>query len=175
MADYVLRKWRISDLDSLVKHADNYRVARFLSNTFPHPYLVEDGKRFLRMVVRAGGSTTLFAIEVDGEAVGGIGLTLKDDIYCRNAEIGYWLSESYWGRGIMTGAIRETTEYAFRTFDIDRIFARIFAVNIASLRVLEKAGFRFETRLNDIIFKNGMYYDEIVYGIRRKSISLQRD
>jgi RimJ/RimL family protein N-acetyltransferase len=107
--------------------------------------------------------TKVFAIDVNGEAVGSIGVFPQTDIHEKNAEMGYWLAEEYWGQGIMTKAIQEIVDYGFRTFDIIRIFARPFSTNLKSQRVLEKVGFTFEARLKSALFKNGEFMDEIIY------------
>ena len=105
--------------------------------------------------------------EVDGEFVGGIGVHPQDDIQRLNAELGYWLAEHLWGKGIMTEAIRRMVKYAFENFEIDRIFARPFGSNVASQKALEKAGFTFEARFEKTLIKNGEKQDEIFYAIRR--------
>jgi RimJ/RimL family protein N-acetyltransferase len=105
----------------------------------------------------------VFAIEVKGEAVGSIGIFPQTDIHEKNAEMGYWLAEEYWGQRIMTKAIQEIVAYGFRTFDIVRIFARPFSTNLNSQRVLEKAGFTFDAKLKKALFKNGEFMDEIIY------------
>jgi len=162
--EFVLRKFSDSDLTSLVKYANNYNIARFLTNGFPHPYSEEDGQRFLSM---ASNNPGIFAIDIDGEAVGSIGIFPQSDIHEKNAEMGYWLAEPFWGKGIIPRAIKEIVEYGFKTFDITRIFARPFSTNSASQRVLEKAGFVCEARLKDAIYKNGNYMDELIYAIRK--------
>ncbi|PKP47468.1 MAG: N-acetyltransferase [Bacteroidetes bacterium HGW-Bacteroidetes-11] len=166
MTNFELRKWQTSDLDSLVKHANNINVAKFLTNQFPHPYTKTDGERFLETSM-SHNPVKIFAIVVEGEAVGAIGVFPQDDIHCLNAEMGYWLSEEFWGRGIVTEAIRRTVEYCFETFPVGRIFARPFGNNPASQRILEKAGFRLEARFDKILMKNGELLDEMVYAIRR--------
>jgi RimJ/RimL family protein N-acetyltransferase len=105
----------------------------------------------------------VFAIEVDGEAVGSIGIFPQSDIHEKNAEMGYWLAEEFWGQGIMTKAIQEMVVYGFRAFDIVRIFARPFSTNLKSQRVLEKAGFKLEASLGKALFKNGEFMDELIY------------
>ncbi len=163
--DFTLRAWRETDLASLVRYADNPRIAQFLTNAFPHPYTEADGREFLKMTV---GNPGLRAIEMDGEAVGSIGVFPQTDIHQRNAEMGYWLAEPFWGRGIMTRAVREMAAYGFATFsDVTRIFARPFSTNPASQRVLEKAGFTLEARLRDALYKNGAYMDELIFAIRK--------
>ena len=157
-----IRKWSEADLDSLVKYANNANVAKWLTNGFPHPYTHEDGKAYLTMIAN-DNPTKVFAIAVNGEAVGSIGIFLQTDIHEKNAEMGYWLAEEFWGQGIMPKAIEEIVEYGFRTFDIVRIFARPFSTNLNSQRVLEKAGFTFDAKLKKALFKNGEFMDEIIY------------
>ncbi|MCD7971499.1 MAG: GNAT family N-acetyltransferase [Candidatus Azobacteroides sp.] len=166
---YILRKWQKSDLYSLVKHANNRNIAEKLTNKFPFPYTEKDGKDFLESVIHQD-SPLVFAIEIAGEAVGAIGLFPQEDIHCKNAEMGYWLSESYWGNGIMPEAIKEMVRYGFSIFDINRIFARPFGTNLASRRVLEKAGFKQEAVFKDTLYKNGKYIDEIIYAIRKTNM-----
>ena len=159
---FKLRKWNEADLDSLVKFANNRNVAKWLTNGFPHPYTHEDGKAYLSMISN-DNPTKVFAIEVDGEAVGSIGIIPQSDIHAKSAEMGYWLAEEYWGEGIIPKAIEEIVEYGFQTFDIVRIFARPFSTNLNSQRVLEKAGFVCEARLKNALFKHGEFMDELIY------------
>jgi [ribosomal protein S5]-alanine N-acetyltransferase len=165
-----LRPWTSEDLPSLVRFANNPNIAKFMTNQFAHPYTQENGRMFIDFAQK-GNPTHIFAIEIDGKASGGIGLHPQADIQCKNAELGYWLAEPYWGHGIITKAISEIVEYGFKTFDIDRIYARPFGNNIASQKVLEKAGFTLEARFKNTYFKNGEYLDELVYAIRKKIIS----
>ena len=131
------------------------------TDNYDHP-MFEDGKAYLAMIAKEN-PVKVFAIEVDGKAVGSIGISPQSDIHEKSAEMGYWLAEEYWGQGIMTKAIQEVVEYGFRTFDIVSIFARPFSINLKSQRVLEKAGFVFEVRLKNALFKNGEFMDEIIY------------
>ncbi len=165
--EFKLRPWSLDDINSLVKFANNYKIAKNLTNQFPHPYTIENGKRFIQMTLDYQ-PTQIFAIEILGEASGGIGLHLQNDIQIKNAELGYWLAEPYWGKGIITQAIMQIINYGFDTFEIDRIFARPFGPNLGSQRVLEKAGFDFECKFEKTIFKNGEYLDELFYAIRKK-------
>ncbi len=167
--EFKLRTWQVTDLLSLVKYANNENIARWLTNAFPHPYTEEDGKAYLAMIAN-DNPVKVFAIEVNGEAVGSIGLFPQSDIHEKSAEMGYWLAEEFWGNGIMSGAIREIVEYGFRTFDIVRIFARPFATNERSQKVLEKAGFHFEARLQKALYKNGELVDEIIYATFRQDV-----
>lgn len=159
---FQLREWQLSDAEGLVEHANNYNVAKWLTNQFPHPYGIEDARNYLT-IIKDDNPTKVFAIVVDGAAVGSIGIFPQADIHEKSAEIGYWLSEKYWGKGIMSKAIQEIVIYGFKTFDIVRIFARPFSTNMGSQRVLEKAGFKLEARLKKALYKNGELIDELIY------------
>lgn len=164
--DFKLRPWTLNDLDSLVKYADNWNIAKFLTDAFPHPYTNESGKFYIDLVSK-NEPQTIFAIDVNGEAVGSIGIYLQSDVHKKNAELGYWLAEPFWGKGLVTQAVKKIVEYSFQTFEIERIFARPFGTNLASQNVLEKAGFKLEAHFEKTIFKNGEYLDELVYAIRK--------
>ncbi len=140
-----------------------------MTNGFPHPYTVEHARSFINMANR-DTPVHIFAIEVEGEAAGGIGIHPQSDIHIKNAELGYWLAENYWGKGIITEAVKQMVDFAFRTYDINRVFARPFGNNPASQRVLEKAGFKLEARLKDTIFKNDEFLDELIYAIRKADV-----
>lgn len=161
-----LRPWELSDLTSLVKYANNPKIAGNMTDAFPSPYTEESGRAFISMAQK-GVSAYLMAIEVEGEAVGGIGIHRQSDIMRKNAELGYWLAEPFWGKGITSQAVQKMVEYAFNTFDINRIYARPFGSNKASQRVLEKSGFTLEARIEKNIFKKGEYLDELIYAVRK--------
>jgi [ribosomal protein S5]-alanine N-acetyltransferase len=165
--DFQLKPWSIDDLESLVRYANNWNIARFMTDGFPFPYTEENGKAFIAMAT-SHKPTHIFAIVVNSEAVGGIGIHPQADIYRKNAELGYWLAEPFWGNKIITKAIAEIVAYAFATFEIERVFAKPFGSNVASQRVLEKAGFILEGRFEKTIIKNGDYEDELVYAIRKR-------
>src|SRR5579863_4857351 len=166
LAKCVLREWRDGDQPSLAKHADNPRVAQNLVDAFPNPYTLADADRWVAKNSRIEPQRA-FAVIIDGEACGGIGFEPGTDIRRRSAELGYWLGEAHWGRGVMTEAVRAVVEYAFRNFDLEHVFAGLFAHNLASARVLEKAGFTFEGRLRRHMTKNGTTMDDLIYGIIR--------
>ena len=161
-----VRSWRPMDRKPLARHANNPRVAQNLRDLFPHPYTIEDAKQWIDRCLHEKPETN-FAIDVDGEAIGGIGIILQTDIYRKNAEIGYWLGEAFWGQGIMTPVLNSMVKYIFQNFDLERIFAGIIQHNEASIRVLEKAGFVCEAVFKKSIFKNGKLYDEHIYSILR--------
>ncbi len=158
----ILRDWTPDDAGPLVKHADNPRIAGSMRDAFPSPYTPDDAKRFIAMATGPGPDLFL-AIDVHGEAVGGIGIHPKSDVRCRSAEIGYWLSESYWGQGIVTDAVSSLVPVAFGRYDIVRLQAGIFSNNPASMRVLEKCGFIREAVHKKAIWKNGILLNEVVY------------
>lgn len=158
----VVRHWRMGDADALLRHADNINVARQLRDRFPHPYTRANASLFLKAATSAAEPSNL-AIDVDGEAVGAIGYVPGMDVERYSAEIGYWLGESYWGRGIVTEALQLVTEYVFTTGNLLRLFALPFADNVGSLRVLEKAGYVREATLRSSSVKYGQPRDQALY------------
>ena len=157
-----IRPWRLNDAESLAKHANNRRVWLALRDAFPHPYTADDGNKFLQSATTAQ-PTTDFCIEVDGAAVGGIGIHLGRDVHRHTAELGYWLAETLWGRGIVTEAVAAFSNFCFEVFQLRRIYAEPFANNLASARVLEKTGFSFEGRLKNNVVKDGQVLDSLLY------------
>lgn len=157
-----VRDWRKTDAASIAEHANNLEVARNLRDRFPHPYTIKDARAFLRHAVAAKDPTNL-AIEVDGAAVGAIGYVPGRDVERFSAEIGYWLGESYWGRGIVTDALALVTEHAFREMNFLRLFALPFADNAGSVRVLEKAGYVCEGLLRSSSVKFGQPRDQFMF------------
>jgi RimJ/RimL family protein N-acetyltransferase len=165
----VLRRWRAKDIGSLVQHANNMNVSRYLRDRFPYPYTRRDARAFLAGATGAGSDDTKLAIDVEGEAVGGIGVITGTDVERFSGEVGYWLGEPFWGRGIATEALRAVTEYAFATFDICRLEAGVFDWNPASARVLEKAGYTLEGRARCAVVKDGRLGDRLLYALVRSS------
>jgi [ribosomal protein S5]-alanine N-acetyltransferase len=157
-----IRPWRLEDAESLAQHANSRKVWLGLRDLFPHPYTIGDAHEFLRGATTAQPSTN-FCIEVGGEAVGGIGIRLGHDVHRHTAELGYWLGEHFWGRGIMTEAVAAFTDFCFANFPLRRIYAEPFANNAASARVLENAGYVPEARLKNNIIKDGELLDSLLY------------
>jgi ribosomal-protein-alanine N-acetyltransferase len=162
----VVRSWRIEDRDAIVRHANNRNVWINLRDRFPHPYTEADARVWLEHVVERRPETN-FAIAVKEQAAGGIGFIVQDDVASRSAEIGYWLGQEFWGRGIATEALIAVTEYAFRNHQLCRLFAHVFEWNPASARVLEKAGYVCEGRLRKSVTKDGHTIDQFIYAIVR--------
>lgn len=165
---YILRKWTLSDRESVAENANNIHIWNNLRDYFPNPYTVEDGEAFIRMVTAKPKPTTDFAIVIDGNAVGGIGIVLQSDVERISAEIGYWLGENYWNKGIMTEVVKEMAMYVFTHFPISKLYAPVFDFNIASQRVLEKAGFEKEAILKQAAIKNNQVIDLHYYGLIKK-------
>jgi RimJ/RimL family protein N-acetyltransferase len=157
-----VRSWRPSDAESLATHANNGKIWINLRDAFPHPYTLRDAREFLRSTLKRVPETT-FAIDVGGAGVGSIGFVLHQDVERVSAEIGYWLGEPFWGRGIVTDALRAVTNYAIATHGLTRIYAVPFAWNAASCRVLEKAGYVVEGRLRNSAIKDGKLTDQMQY------------
>lgn len=167
-----LRAWRRTDREALCRHANNPAIAGNLRDAFPHPYTSEHAERWLSMCEKQQPQT-FFAIAVGQEAVGGIGLTLHEDVERVAAELGYWLSEQHWGKGIVTAAVVALTDWAFATFPLTRIYAMPYARNTASARVLEKAGFALEGLLRRSIIKHGVVQDQFMYSRVREAPSAE--
>jgi RimJ/RimL family protein N-acetyltransferase len=161
----VVRSYRPEDAASLARHGNNRRIWENLRDRFPHPYTEATASEYIARI--AGGDETSFAIEVDNEAVGGISLHLGTDIERVGAEMGYWLGESLWGRGIMTSAIRLVTDYAFSKRRLERVFAVPFVTNVASCRALEKAGYQREGTMRRSAIKDGRIMDQYLYAKTR--------
>lgn len=157
-----VRAWMKADAPSLAEHANNANVAKYLRDRFPHPYTLKDARSFLRHAVAARDPSNL-AIEVDGQAVGAIGYIPGHDVERFSAEIGYWLGEAYWGRGIATEALSLVTQYAFAQMNYLRLFALPFADNPGSIKVLEKAGYIREGLLRSSSVKFGRPKDQYLY------------
>jgi RimJ/RimL family protein N-acetyltransferase len=164
----ILRPWSITDAPKLALIADNKKIADNLRDGFPYPYSLKDAKDWLNLILPENNPPRFFAITIDKQLIGSIGIVAKTDIYRKNFEIGYFLSEEFWGKGITTRAIKAATSYAFRDFDVVRIYAEPFADNSASRRALEKSGFRLEATLKNNVIKNGIIKDSCIYSILRE-------
>ncbi|MBK5195810.1 MAG: GNAT family N-acetyltransferase [Proteiniphilum sp.] len=158
--DVVLRELMDSDIPKLVEHANNKKVFDNVRDAFPHPYTLEAAKSFKAMTDKQE-PRNVFAIEYKGEYVGNIGLHLASDVYRKSAEIGYFIGEPFWNKGIVTRAVRLITEWGFNHLDIVRIYTGVFEFNKASQRVLEKCGFIREGIFRKVVFKNGTFCDEV--------------
>jgi [ribosomal protein S5]-alanine N-acetyltransferase len=157
-----IRSFRTDDAPSLAVHANNYKVWRNLRDLMPHPYVESDAAAFIQQTLSQTRQTN-FAIEVDGAAVGAIGLGLRDNVERVGAALGYWLGEAYWGRGIISEAIPAFTRWSLDEFDLCRIHAVVFQWNPASARVLQKSGYQFEGTMRRSAIKEGQIIDRHLY------------
>ncbi|WP_101450964.1 GNAT family N-acetyltransferase [Aquimarina sp. MAR_2010_214] len=169
-----IRQLQESDKSQLARLANNSNISNNLRDYFPNPYDDEDAESFIKMTI-AQDPTTSFGIEFEGELCGVISLILQNDIYRKSAEIGYWLGEPYWGKGITTKAVSQITEYGFEKLNLIRIYAGIIEYNTSSMRVLEKSGFKMEGIFQKAIIKNDKIWDEHRYYILNKGYIKNKD
>jgi [ribosomal protein S5]-alanine N-acetyltransferase len=164
-----LRPFRKGDEYDIVKNANNRKIFDNVRDRFPHPYTSEHAQQWVEYCLTLPERDICFAVEYKAELVGAVGVVLGEDVFRINAEIGYWLGESFWGRGIATEAVRQMTNYTFDMYpNIHRIWAGVFAHNKASMRVLEKAGYQLECIRHQSVIKNNVIEDDYVYIRHRK-------
>lgn len=164
----VLRQWSMSDAAELAEIADNKKISDNLRDGLPFPYTLKDAKNWLNIILPENSPPRFFAITLDKKLVGSIGIVSKTDIYRKNFEIGFFISQHFWGKGIATRAIKAAVSYAFADFDIVRIYAEVFSDNPASRRALEKAGLKLEATLKKNIIKNNIVKDSCIYSVLRE-------
>jgi RimJ/RimL family protein N-acetyltransferase len=157
-----LRPWRRGDGAALVRAADNPNVARYLRDRFPHPYTLDDARAWIE-INESSDPQTHFAVTIDDVPIGGAGFILHDREERTTAEVGYWIAEPHWGRGIASAALRVLTDYAFATHGLERISSVVMHPNTASQRVLEKVGYEREGVMRRAVVKNGEIYDLMVF------------
>jgi ribosomal-protein-alanine N-acetyltransferase len=153
-----LRPFRKSDAASLQKLADNENVSRYLVDTFPFPYRLEDAVWWIETGSKQNAAINL-VIELDGDLVGTVGITPQSGWRGHIAEIGYWVGEPHWGRGVGSAAVREMTRRAFYELDYRKLFAPVLSPNTASMRVLEKCGYERDGVFRDEVTRHGRFYD----------------
>lgn len=170
-----IRKWKLTDAKELAVAISNQKIQDNLRDGLPYPYTENDAEEYISAMLEADENDTFaFAVTVDGKVVGSIGIFRQGNIHRRTAELGYYIAEEYWGRGIMTNAVKQICKYVFEKSDIIRIYAEPFAYNTASCRVLEKAGFQYEGTLRNNAVKNGKILDMKMYSLlkeERKGLS----
>jgi RimJ/RimL family protein N-acetyltransferase len=164
-----VRRWRADDAASLVHHANDEQVSVGLSDHFPWPYTFDDAEDFL--LGRVIGTADALAIEIDGAAVGGIGMQRGADVHRHGAEIGYWLGRAYWGRGLMSRIVPAWRDHLFTTYDYRRLEAKVYSNNPASAHLLEKCGFVREGIKREAAVKRGKVLDVWMYAILRASLA----
>lgn len=165
---FILRPWHLRDYNSLASNANNFNIWIQLRDVFPFPYSENDAIQFISSVLDKKGLTTDFAIEINGKAVGGIGFFVMDDIYRINAEIGYWIGESFQRKGILSEALPLVCQYIFGNTEVQQIIAPVISGNTASMHLLQKSGFKETAVLFEHLIKNGEIKDEHLFVYRRK-------
>lgn len=161
---YSLRRFLYGDASALAKHGSNYKIARNLRDSFPHPYSIEHARAWIQYV-KEHESKTRFAIAHNEEAIGEIGFVRQLDVHRFGAEIGYWISEDHWGQGIGSKALSLVSQYAFDEAGMVRLFADVAEHNVGSCRVLEKCGYQLEAVLRNHIYKEEQFFDQLVFGL----------
>ena len=164
--DWHIRSFHPDDVEALTRYANNRKVWRNLRDSFPYPYSRSDAEAWICSATQETPERN-FAIACATEAIGGIGLRLQDDVLRRSAEVGFWLGEPFWGRGIGTATLRAFTNYAFKQFGLVRLYGYVYEWNLASARVMEKAGYVREGHLRKSVIKDGKIIDQFLYAITR--------
>ena len=157
-----LRKFHVGDKTDLAKLANNKKIFDHVRDLFPQPYSEKDAKEFIGLCLRENPPTT-FAIEYRQKLAGVISLTVQNDVYRKSAELGYWIGELFWNKGIATNAVNQIVSYAFNDLGLIRVYAGVFEYNKASSKVLEKCGFEREGILKKAVVKNDKLYEEFRY------------
>lgn len=168
--EFILRPWKEEDAKRLAVIANNRKIVDNLRDGIPHPYSIDDARQFITLASQNYTSSKVFAIEINGEASGSIGAFIEDNVHRKTAELGYYLAEEYWGKGIMTKVLRSMAKYLFENFDLIRVYAQPFANNTGSRRALEKAGFRLEGTLKNNVIKNDVVQDDCIYAILKDEL-----
>ena len=164
-----IRKWKLTDAKDIAVVLSNKKIHDNLRDGLPYPYSEQDGIDFISSMLSANEDETFaFAITVDDKVIGSIEVFRQKNIHRQTAEMGYYIAEEYWGKGVMTDAVKQICEYVFRNTDILRIYAEPFAYNTGSCRVLEKAGFQYEGTLRNNAVKNGKVIDMRMYSLLRE-------
>jgi RimJ/RimL family protein N-acetyltransferase len=166
IGEWCIRSFTAADAAAIVKYANNHRIAVNLRDRFPYPYTRADADAFLNAAMSQRPESD-FAIASAHEIIGGVGYHRQSDVYRLSAEVGYWVGEPFWGRGIATRAVRALSEWVFATTPVVRIYAHVFDWNPASARVLEKVGFALEGRMRRSVIKEGKIIDQLVYALVR--------
>ena len=154
-----LRALQLSDKSDLAKLANNKKIWDNLRDYIPYPYTEKDAEVFINLS-KEQNPTQTFGIAYDGMLVGVIGFNVQKDIYRKSAEVGYWIGEPFWGKGIATEAVKLITAYGFNELELIRIYTGVFEHNTASMKVLEKNGYSREGIFKNAVIKNGKVCDE---------------
>jgi len=167
--NYCIRDFQFDDVPALVKYANNYKIFRWVKDNFPYPYTIKDAELWIS-VARNSNEGLNYAIANDKELIGGIGVKFKEDVYRFSWELGYWLGEPFWNKGIITEAVKVFTKYLFENYNIKSITANVYEGNKASMKVLTKAGFKLDGVIRKAVFKEKLFWDLYVYTLLREEI-----
>jgi RimJ/RimL family protein N-acetyltransferase len=162
LGEVSLRRLDASDNHIIAVMANNRKVWDNITDVMPHPYSERDADDFISMALNSD-TEIIFAVEFRGELAGVIGLHRQKDVFRLTAEIGYWLGEPFWNKGIATAAVRLATHYGITRLGLVRIYANVYDFNKSSQKVLEKAGYRFECVARKAVIKNGIILDDYRY------------
>ncbi len=155
------RQYSLDYADTLAQIRNNPGVLDNGYDKTPDPFTKQDAIDFIKIQL-GNNPPRRFLIFHNDELAGEIGITLQDDVHRLCAEIGYFIAEPFWGKGLATAAIKKMTAYAFSTFEIVRISAGVFEFNKASMKALEKNGYYLECiRKNSVIKKGKIMADYI--------------
>ena len=172
MSKISLRTLHHSDRFEITRFLDNPKIFKNVRDHLPQPYTIQDAINFIDLVSKEDPQCT-FAIQHVDHFVGVIGLKIQDDVHRKSAEIGYWIGEPFWGKGIASNAIHQMVSYGFEYLDINRIFAATYEYNLASMHVLEKNGFIKEGILRKAVLKNGAFHDEHRFAILKEEFQVR--
>ena len=164
--EYKLRELALTDAEDLAKATNNLNVSRYLKEVFPYPYSVQDAVNYIDFAINSKNEL-VYGVIIDDKVCGCICTRFRDDVYSKSCGLGYWLSEKYWNKGIMSAVVKDFCSFIFKNYDIVRIDADVFVENVGSRRVLENVGFELEGIHRCKVFKYGKFMDEAVYAIIR--------
>ena len=168
---YQIREFLANDVEAIVKNANNREVSKYMRDSFPYPYTKDNAVQWIDFV-KKNYSSLFFAIANENELIGGIGAVPQTDVHRFSAEVGFWLGQSHWNKGIITKAVPVFCNYLFSKFDFNRLTANVFEGNDASQKVLEKNGFVLEGKLRKSVFKENKFVDHYIYGLLKKDFKI---
>lgn len=168
---YHIREFLSNDVEALAKYANNREVSKYMRDSFPYPYTMENAVQWIDFV-KNNYSTLFFAIADQTELIGGIGAMPQTDVHRFSAEVGFWLGQSHWNKGIITKALPVFCNYLFTNFDFNRLTANVFEGNEASRKVLEKNGFVLEGTQRKNVFKENKFVDHYIYGLLKEDFKI---
>lgn len=168
---YSIRSFKDTDVDSIVKHANDLEVSKYMRDSFPYPYTKENAIQWIDFV-KKNYPKLLFAIADEYELIGGIGAVPQSDVHRFSAEIGFWVGRMHWNKGITSKALPVFCKYLFSKFSFNRLVANVFEGNDASRKVLEMNGFILEGTHRKSVFKENKFVDHYTYGLLKEDFKI---